>query len=753
MKARHIVLATAAFLTGALFLFRKPWEPSPPAGAAGAIATKPDPNDLTHLFLQKETESKVALERDFGPELASTAALTAVDAFWDRLNAVQDPLPVLLDRLPATLPWDASAGVVEGWTSRGWTRNELSAFLLQQKAAGWRLRRSRWELVSFTPTPPSSRIRAELCVENENGGERAQLQVEFIASGATGVLDDCERWTGIRGSLRRGSRRPAFDVAAELPIPVPPHTAYVDPLIAVPRRDRPVDDLLLVGAALWMRNEPDGWRFEPLTGLPPEPVWATAATDWNQDGEPDLILAGRSGLRWLAGPRWQGPGEVIWVPPQPWLHPQVIAVGDIDRDGDADLFIGQYKLPYRGGQFPTPYHDANDGFASTLLIQEGPGRLRDATSDWGLGRKNRRRIYSASFADWDDDDWPDLVIVSDFAGVDLFRNTGKGSFEDRTETLGDARHLFGMAHLTGDFNRDGRTDLYAIGMGSSTARRLDALGLFHAGWPEDRRYRPAMTYGNRLFLGTAQGLRMGPTAAEAASGGWAWAVSGLDVDNNGWMDFHLCQGHETRASVQDYDRQFWLQDIHAANSTNDPVADMFFRNGAGRRAADRASYGGWQMGGLLMQREGGHFDDDAWLEGSAVLADTRNGIPFSLDGDGRMDLAVCTFEEWPQRRQRLVILQNRHPSPGSWIGFEVLPPSAEGRVVVESSGRRLSNRLTPGESYRSQALGRFHLGLGDTARIDQVEYIVPGHPPQKVEGWHVGRWNQIKPSARAAAGQ
>ena len=118
----------------------------------------------------------------------------------------------------------------------------------------------------------------------------------------------------------------------------------------------------------------------------------------------------------------------------------------------------------------------------------------------GWRKKRNRRTYSSSFVDINDDQDLDLVVVSDYAGVDLYFNNGQGQFEDVTATQLPKRSLFGMAHTIADFNADGLADLYAIGMSSTTARRLDQMGLVRNDRPDIHEMRPEMGYGNRMFL-------------------------------------------------------------------------------------------------------------------------------------------------------------------------------------------------------------------------------------------------------------
>jgi hypothetical protein len=125
----------------------------------------------------------------------------------------------------------------------------------------------------------------------------------------------------------------------------------------------------------------------------------------------------------------------------------------------------------------------------------------DITEASGLAPKRHRRTYSASWLDFDSDGDLDLVNVSDFAGLDLYRNDGRGRFTDLTPELGLARHAFGMAHVVWDANHDALPDLLMVGMDSPVASQLEALGLGRPEFPGHTVHRGAMTYGNRLFVG------------------------------------------------------------------------------------------------------------------------------------------------------------------------------------------------------------------------------------------------------------
>jgi hypothetical protein len=89
---------------------------------------------------------------------------------------------------------------------------------------------------------------------------------------------------------------------------------------------------------------------------------------------------------------------------------------------------------------------------SYLLQNDGHANFADVTDAAGLGPKRWRRIYSASLADLNGDDHLDLVVVSDFAGLDIYQNDGSGHFKDVTRQSVAEPHGFGMAHALADFN-------------------------------------------------------------------------------------------------------------------------------------------------------------------------------------------------------------------------------------------------------------------------------------------------------------
>jgi hypothetical protein len=111
-------------------------------------------------------------------------------------------------------------------------------------------------------------------------------------------------------------------------------------------------------------------------------------------------------------------------------------------------------------------------------------------------------------------------------------------------------------------------------------------------------------------------------------------------------------------------------------------------------------------------------------------ADCRNVVADDLDGDGRMDLLVTTFEVWPEVKQTLRVYRNNLDDTGNWIGFrfrEEGPGKSPvgARVTLQFGGRTAVHQIVTGDSYRSQTASTVHFGLGSCNQVERAEVAWP----------------------------
>src|SRR5439155_3020064 len=195
---------------------------------------------------------------------------------------------------------------------------------------------------------------------------------------------------------------------------------------------------------------------------------------------------------------------------------------------------------------------------------------------------------------------------------------------------------------------------------------------------------------------------------------------------DGFTDVYIANGHETNQSARDYEPQFWLHDIYAGNSRDDVATSAYFMAKFGRTRGRGWSYGGYEKNRLYLNQRGHSFVEAGHLMGVALEEDSRAVVTDDLDGDGRMDLLVTTFETWPQPKQTLRVFKNTLEDGGNWIGIRlqqhkgsVSPIGA--RVTLRYPGGTSVQPIVTGDSYRSQQANTVDFGLGNVERVDSIE--------------------------------
>jgi hypothetical protein len=482
--------------------------------------------------------------------------------------------------------------------------------------------------------------------------------------------------------------------------------------------------------------------------------------DMNGDARPDLMSTRARGdlVLYLGDARGRFSEEPKVTPhfEEPLRGPSVLTVGDIDGDGDLDVWLAQYKPPYLGGQMPTPYYDANDGHPAYLLLNDGAGNFSEATEAAGLAARRFRRTYASSFFDLDDDGDLDLLVVSDFAGIDLYHNDGSGRFADANHTLLGDRHMFGMSATFGDYDLDGRTDFFVAGMTSHAAERLEGLGLGRRDRPEIQAMRMRMVFGNRMYLAGDDGWREPEFSAQVARTGWTWGTTAFDFDNDGDPDLFTANGHVSGESVKDYYPNFWCHDVYEGTSEPNEALGVLFTEKMKGLAMGKESWDGHQKNHLLMNRSGKGFVNVAFLMGVADAFDGRSAVSGDLDLDGRVDLVVV--EDLATKGQKLHVYRNRLETQNTWIGVQ-LREEGEGvspvgaSVTVRTADREHVGRVVTGDTIMGQHGPTLHFGLGSEARVDSLEVRWPGGATRVLRNPEIGRYHYVAPPEDATPAQ
>ena len=295
--------------------------------------------------------------------------------------------------------------------------------------------------------------------------------------------------------------------------------------------DNDGDDDLMLGRTLvpsqYFENDNGHFvdRSETLVdGDLPALVTSVSAADYNGDGLLDVYLSTYAANMLEDEHRGRGP---------PKKNP--------DAPGILSDFLPEataVALQGRLSSLDNHRYLNNFGPPNLLLVNRG-GRFETAPENEQVAIW--RHTYQGSWSDYDQDGDPDLYIANDFAVNSLMRNDGDAGFVDVAKESGTTDIGFGMGASWGDYDNDGRADLYVSNMFSKAGRRITGslTGI-------DDRFA-LMARGNSLFHNSDAGFEkvsgLEAPSLQVEKAGWSWSGQFVDFDNDGWLDVHALSGY------------------------------------------------------------------------------------------------------------------------------------------------------------------------------------------------------------------
>ncbi len=421
-----------------------------------------------------------------------------------------------------------------------------------------------------------------------------------------------------------------------------------------------------------------------------------AAGDYDNDGHPDLFVAGVHGNKLYHN---NGNGSFSDVTAQAGLDhsndPEfgplwsVAAVWvDVNNDGLLDLFVVNYMQWSYSDQPLCSFRGVADychprfykGQPNQLFLNKGNGTFEDVSKTWGI-REHVGKGMGVGMADYDLDGKPDLFVPNDALYNSLFHNMGD-HFEEVALDAGvalaeDGNFISGMGLDFRDFNNDGFPDIAFVALNNQT-------------FP--------------LFQNTGKGAFTEVTAESGmrnlSTGMAGFGAAFYDFDNDGWKDLFVSRGHVESLPLP---------------GTEISQPNTVFRN--------LGANGKWA----------------ALTEEAGFTAARHRGCAFGdLDGDGRVDVVVTALAADAE------IWMNRTLHSGHWLDVALVGTKSNrdgigARVKVVGKMLTQYNHMTSSAGYASSSLGPVHFGLGPDAIADMVEIHWPSGIVQTLKDVPVDR--------------
>lgn len=166
------------------------------------------------------------------------------------------------------------------------------------------------------------------------------------------------------------------------------------------------------------------------------------------------------------------------------------AAGDYDKDGDADLFIGGRLVPGDYGLTPRSYILRNDS-------GEGRVKFTDVTPDHSSALSAPGMVTCATWSDYNQDTWPDLIVAGEWMPVRIFENR-RGKLEERDDIDAlDQSEGWWCSIASADIDKDGDTD-YLLGNAGTNmqfkASKDQPIELFAGDFNQDGVLDPVVNY-------------------------------------------------------------------------------------------------------------------------------------------------------------------------------------------------------------------------------------------------------------------
>jgi enediyne biosynthesis protein E4 len=500
----------------------------------------------------------------------------------------------------------------------------------------------------------------------------------------------------------------------------------------------------LGGNELW-RNLGNG-EFENITraagvGVPGKVSVSASFGDIDNDGDPDLFVTTvRGGNRLFVN---DGHGRFTDATEPSGLgyvgHSSGAVFFDFNRDGLLDLFVcnvGRYTSDEIGqGGYYVGLGDAFEGHLhpearnerSILYENKGGNRFVDVTEE--------RRLVDLSWSgdaspiDVNGDGWPDLYVLNMQGHDEYYENVGGKYFEKRSRAVFPKTPWGSMGIKAFDYDNDGDLDIMVTDMHSDMS---EDVGLAREKlksrmqWPESRLHSGGMSIFGNGFFRHERGSTF--TEVSDAIGTENYWPWGPSVGDLNADGFD----DVFIASSMNFPFRYGVNSV-LLNNRGQRFLDSEFILGVEPRR-DRRTAKPWFTLDCLGEDRGNKYCEQLGLLGKTIVwasVGSRSSAIFDLDGDGDLDIVTNEFNDGP-----MVLVSDlttrtsvRHVTV-KLVGTTSNRDGLGATVTVRAGGRSYMKVHDGQSGYLSHSLIPLYFGLGDAQTVDEIAVRWPSGKQQ-----------------------
>jgi hypothetical protein len=412
-----------------------------------------------------------------------------------------------------------------------------------------------------------------------------------------------------------------------------------------------------------------------------------AVADYDNDGLPDIYVTGYGGnalYHNLGNCKFEDVTDKAGVAGGGFSTGAAWA--DYDKDGRVDLFVSRY-VHFDMNKLPDFGSDEKNCRFKGILVQCGPwgmpgesdllfhnrgdGTFEEVSKKAGVDDPSHYYGLGVIWGDYDNDGWPDLYVANDAGPNYLYRNKHDGTFEEVGMLSGIALSAEGQEQGSmgvdwGDYRHEGRMAVFVTNFTEqpdTLYRNLGKDGFSDVSWPA-KLAKPTYPY-------------------------VGWGTAFFDMDNDGWLDIFVANGHV-------YPQ---VDSVPGGPAYRQPM--QLFRN----------------------HRDGTFGDVSSVL--ASIPAESRRGAAFGdVNNDGNIDIVIVNVGAPP------TLLLNQGGNRNHRVLFKLVGTKSNkmaigARVTVKAGNLTQFSEVQAGGSYISSNDPRLHFGLGAEDKMGEVEIRWP----------------------------